>query len=496
VPDIGQRITLYRDGARYFTGWVTGRSPSFTGGSLSYSITVSGPWFHLEKTSISQEIPDQSDTEAERNAFIFPEGDLRVDIIGLITRAIALGMPIREGSVATCFAVPRMTLQEMSFAEAFGELMRWLPDGRIYVDYSGTDGEWPALCMQRRTPATTITLDPAEVCISRASLEPRHDLVVEEIKVLYADRATVDNRRVTVWQAQSSGSAGGPLPSRQLITVSGPEMDLWTPQDVTDSETIMTRSTETGNLVTILAALDTRVLATGKTDYHVGDPADGWTPDIKASATTIVDSYGNAPPTGYTHAIIAGQAKDWFSRAGVPWLSGRLSCTIWDTVTGHVTDHPQWAEILGMTFLYQSYGGSQRTIYYQTVSVGVQLLNQSFLAASVVIRPEDWSWYHPPAGLAANLLAAQDFLPMDGSVSVALRGDIPAGNPVGSALNIANFLPETAAMRAMISGCSVTPASGRMDYTLDAPDRHSFRDMVSRFRQSGADNIYWLAQPS
>ena len=47
-------------------------------------------------------------------------------------------------------------------------------------------------------------------------------------------------------------------------------------------------------------------------------------------------------------------------------------------------------------------------------------------------------------------------------------------------------------MRGMISGYSVTPATGQITYTLGPPARYAFRDLVNRFRQSGADNIYWL----
>jgi hypothetical protein len=61
-------------------------------------------------------------------------------------------------------------------------------------------------------------------------------------------------------------------------------------------------------------------------------------------------------------------------------------------------------------------------------------------------------------------------------------------------MNIEGWVPETATMRAMISGATIRPTTGQITYRLGAPARHSYRDLVNRFRQSGADNIFWFGE--
>lgn len=45
VPELGQWITLWRNGLRYFTGIVTGRDPDFGASRRGYSITVENAWW-------------------------------------------------------------------------------------------------------------------------------------------------------------------------------------------------------------------------------------------------------------------------------------------------------------------------------------------------------------------------------------------------------------------------------------------------------------------
>lgn len=101
VPDYGQKISLYRNGVRYFCGHVTLRKPLFTAERFGYSLRVDGPWWWLDQTSISSVVPDQSTTAAERAMYVFPAATVRTNLIALIYRAIALGLPISEGSIAS-----------------------------------------------------------------------------------------------------------------------------------------------------------------------------------------------------------------------------------------------------------------------------------------------------------------------------------------------------------------------------------------------------------
>ena len=533
VPDYGQAMSLYRNGERYFTGHVTGRVPSFEAGRWGYSITVSGPWYWLANTSISSTVPDQTTEQTERAVYNFAEGSPRDHLISLVARAIDLGMPVAMGSMATCFDVPRLSLREMSFGEAISEIMRWVVDGLVYFDYSGEG--YPALCMQRRNPATSITITPSLVVTPTLSITPRYDLKVEELAVYYARRDTVDNKRVTVYESQVAGEQTGPLPARQLVTSTGPELDTYLPEDFTDSVVVKSApiswSAALSQYHDLLKAggASISVHATAMSDEFASGGSGGgvvittsWpknpmmlVSDPEGNALIsigISDGDGTGFPTGdeedtislddYPYYLTAGEVRDWWEKDGIKFLRARVTATIASSsIREHLEpapDAPKWASILGATYSnhwLNGTGGSgwyTRHVWQASVSAVVPLVSTHWTEETTLIRQEDWGWLNPPEDLAENLLATQNWLPWEGSVPIAVD-DIPEGNAVGSVLNVAGWVPETANMRAPISGYTVTPATGEIVYELGPPARHKYRDLVNRFRQSGADNIYWLS---
>lgn len=507
LPEVGQTITLWRDSTRFFHGHVTGKVPYFSAGRMGYSITVSGPWYFLANTSISSVVPDQTTTESERAVYLFDTGSPRDHLISLVSRAIELGLPISMGSMATVFDVPRLSLREMSFAEAISEIMRWVADGLVYFDYSGAGH--PALCMQRRATATTITLDPTILATQNLSLKPRHDLQIEELKLYYARRTTVNGHRLTAYELQSAGSASGPLPSRQIITSTGPEMDTYVPMDLTDSVEVQSEPFEIGKAMSLRhdilrSAQATVSVATAQfedvwssggsgalsgggfsTTYH-------WPENILQK---ITDRDGNDIDLNvWKYMLTKGETRNWWEKDGIEFIEARVTASVYEAALNASDDWiPEWAKLMGAQRHGHPFnGGNYRTWYEVTVSTTVTLVKTLWSAPTTLIRTEDWGWFNPPAGLAANLLSTQDWLPYEGTIPAA-TDEIPAGNAVGCALNFSGWVPETATMRALISGYTVRPATGQITYHLGPPARHAYRDLVNRFRQSGADNIYWVS---
>lgn len=511
VPDAGQRVTLFLNGDRYFTGHVTGRKPSFSAAQWGYSITVSGPWYWLTKTPLSSEIPDETTVVQERTVYLFRTGSLSNHLISLVARAMDLGMPLSLGSIATTATVPRLSLREMSLAEAFSELMRLCVDGMLYYDHSGPDGTQPQLCVQRRNSATAVEITPALVCTPSLSLEPRYDLQVSALKLIYAARETYGATRANAYKSISAGVSAGGLPDRQLITVSGPEPGLGLPQDFTDSVTVRSRAMS-GNLGDALeiwhdllkageASLDgLEVFSEANSDTAFGITTE-WPTD---PLLIITDADGtDIDLAEWPYYLTKGEIKNWWEKDGIESVQARVTATVATSVIQDTTDPgpdtPKWARVLGATgsnhFVID--GGQLRVRYVWTahVSTVVPLVKTLWLADTLLIRQEDWGWFNPPAGFAEYLLETQNWVPWEGQVSIA-GDETPANNLVGAVLNIAEWVPECATMRAMISGYTVTPATGEITFTLGPPARHSFRDLVNRFRQSGADNTYWLGAAS
>lgn len=507
VPDIGQIITLWRDSTRYFRGHVTERTPRFSSGRMGYAITVSGPWYFLANTSISSEVPDQTTVARERAVYLFDTGSPRDHLISLVSRAIALGMPISMGSIATVFDVPRLSLREMSFAEAISEIMRWVADGLVYFDYSAPTGH-PALCMQRRDTASTITLDPALIAVPELSVRPRHDLQIEELEIYYARRVTDGSQRLTAYESQSAGAASGPLPARQIITSTGPEMDTYVPQDLTDFVEVQSELFNIGKAlsrdhdilrsaqanVSVATAQFADVYSTGSATILSGGgfvTTYYWPKNILVK---ITDRDGNPIDLGeWQYMLTLGEVRNWWEKDGIEFKEARVTASVYEASLDAASDwYPEWAKLMGAQRQGHTFNGGVRRWVEATVSTTVTLVKTLWSAPTILIRSEDWGWFNPPAGLAENLLSTQDWLPYEGTIPCA-TDTIPAGNAVGSGLNISGWVAETAAMRALISGYSVRPATGQLVYQLGPPARHAYRDLVNRFRQSGADNIYWIS---
>jgi hypothetical protein len=506
VPEYGQTISLYLNGDRYFHGYVTGREPLFSADRWGYSITVSDAWYFLANTSISTEMPDETTVVQKRAVYLFDTGSVTDHLISLVSRAIEVGLPISLGSIATCFDVPRLSLREMSYGEAISELMRIMADGMVYLDHSGVDGTHPALCMQRRSNATVVTLNPTELCIPSLRCKPRYDLKVTELTVNYAERQTYQDFRGTAFKAQTAGTWGGTMPDRQLITVSGPEVNLTLPQDLTDS--VVVQSAPFAGHIADALKLWHDLLKAGAADNieaygeYAFDAENGGVQVYPLNPTLMAtDSEGNdLDLADWPYFLTKGEIKDWWKKDGLESIQARITATIAEITDVPFGDDPvpapKWAEIIGGTRLVHlvTVGGVAkfRNVWQATVSTVIPLVQTLWDEDTTLIRQEDWGWFNPPEDLAENLLATQNWLPWEGEIPIA-TDDSPANNLVGSVLNISNWVPECAAMKAMISGYTVRPATGQIAYTLGPPARHSFRDLVNRFRQSGADNIYWLS---
>lgn len=503
VPDAGQLLTLLRNGERFFTGIVTVREPDFSETRFGYNITVENAWWWLKQIFLSSEVPDQDGNESERTAYVFGTGSPRAHIIALINRAIALGAPISEGSIASCFSVPRLSLRNIPISEAVSEMMRWIADGIAYFDYSG-EGH-PALSMQRRTPAAIVTLNLATAIVPRIRIKPRFDLKVEEVKVFFARRETVVGRRLTVWDSQTAGLVASGLPVRQPVMVSGPEKvyDIL-PQDFTDSVTVRSAALDYGKMI---ERYDERLRATGVTGFSVGSFTEatfgGGSFTLPAITTQITDSDGNAIPAAFNRYLTLGEPRDWWAKDGIAHVQARLAATVYARVQspapvpdGWSAPKPDWYEVLGgqrydYFITVSGLGMAAVSVFATTTSVSVPLVKTSWPVPTLLIRAEDYAFVDPPASLAANLLATQNWMPYEGQVTYVTE-DIAAGHHVGKVLNIASFLPECANMKALITRHEVRLATGENFLTVGAPDRLAYRDLVNRFRQNGADNIVWL----
>jgi hypothetical protein len=323
IPEIGQLVELFNGSTRRFKGHVT----SVRVRTRSVAILAQGPWWWMERTPLTQSQTDATNVSAERASYIFPTQSLKTSLENFIDRAIDNGVPMVRGTVGTMFDCPRITLAEMNCSSALVELMRWVPDSVAWFDYSGTT---PALNITRRGDMTALNLTVGTDALEAIDIAPRLDLEVARTELHFVTRQATTG--LPQWASQSSGtSAPG---KRQIITVSGPEIVDFVPQDDFERIAIYYKGTSVSDVLRFVSKQNQKLVNDWSTaEFNgsaVSDPYSSgssnraiWMNGFEAwefvdggytnTATTI--------PSGRT-ALILGlepgqqQAPDWLIAAG------------------------------------------------------------------------------------------------------------------------------------------------------------------------------------
>ncbi len=135
IPEEGQYIELFESSQRIFCGIVTNVQNEWGEGNLSVDVIVSGPFWWLEQTALS-EIVGVGSEATERPQFRCEIGRVESHIQRLFDRMQNLGLPVALGAMEDCYDIPTTTFQDASFARALSELLRMVPDAVGWFDYS------------------------------------------------------------------------------------------------------------------------------------------------------------------------------------------------------------------------------------------------------------------------------------------------------------------------------------------------------------------------
>jgi len=579
IPELGQTITIFRNGTRFFHGHVTGNPASISNSSQTVNVIVSGPWWWLDRINLTSVKTDDTGLTAERLSYVFGTAasgiNLKTAIETLMDRAIALGAPFQRGTVATFFDVPRITLNQSSCAQALAELIRLVPDTMCYFDYTTTP---PTMNVTRRSTASVETITVGSSPVESISIRPVYELKVDQVRLPYITRNVTGAR---VFNEQSSGTAA--TVRVHMLTVSGPELDTYLPNDIFDS----VQCTAGGGIASSLAyAIDSGrefrkkygtnpINATQKSATTVSYWAGGQGLTItnyNIQATTLPSGFdgvffgpdqGDSPPdwlieqAGLIKYIpngdiwgqdrqdsnterrqlfnsIFGPETYWFEtiasinymlatkqfrnkglefwiaptsftttllRTGTTqsgWANNRI---VFPSTFSSVTDYyvgvqVTWTTVAGVvsTDTITAYNGSTRAA---TLSKSWAASPPSGgLAFSIsghpVYRSEDYTFLVPTSSLAANLKAAQDFIPYAGTIEL-VEEDVGATLYSGKVINIASSFTEYATMKALVESESLDLKSGATTINLGTPPRLDFRSFTDKIRRTPQDNFEYIA---
>jgi hypothetical protein len=504
IPDLGQVVSLFRDGTRFFRGNVTKVAQR----GQRVDIAVSGPWWWLERIFLESTQTDATSATGSRATFVLPSQSLTTSLTSLLSAVATMGVEIGTGTLATTFSAPPIRLNQMSFAAALAEVVRVTPDMVLWFDYSG--GGNPTANTSRRLSglaagsATTVTLDARTV--EDFELNPLTELQVSQVKIPYLSRAANGAKK---FEVQSAGTLA--LGKVQMLTVSGDEMDTFLPKDLLDSVSIQSTQWNTANLPMLDATIKAAIAQYGS---YRSSPKNG----VYSSLTVYTGSSNNKVPATYTFNGLSIAAKSGkaiptatkylvISTDPLPsWAQDQLSAIEVDITGTYVAVEPTnasgWSPLFaalrtgaqtgGPTWMNPDPTDNQQYYWFaRELKVTGWLIPVSYASLTTYYKAADYGFAFPPAGFADGLLAAQNYIPHEGSV-VIMEEDCGAARYLSKAINLSNSLTTHATMKAMVSEEELDLDGGSTTLTLGPPARFSYKDLVNRVRGSSNDNIVYL----
>jgi hypothetical protein len=381
-----------------------------------------------------------------------------------------------------------------------------------YFDYA----TYPAkLIVTRRPTAGAVTFNQSTSPITLIDINPIIELEVQQVTLPSVTRNTVGR---TVFQKQESGSAqtGKNITKRQVITISGPELDTFLPNDLFENQTITT-SGSISNLAhdsdsscvsaakaAGLSRLPIRIEYTGVTLVNVRTragyigPSSGYviTKNFNVGGYSIKDKSGNSL-SGYS-IITSGTPADW---AGITTVNVTVSGSmylIWTRDTGSETPtivKPSYIDAADFKFVDSGYTGESASssweFYYTKAFSFSAIATPGGSSSTTVYKPADYSFINPPAGLADFLKSSQNWIPYEGAITLE-EEDVGATRYRGNKINLINSIPAYSTMGALVSGESLEIESGRTTINLGAPARNDYRTLVDKIRKTSQDNIVYV----
>jgi hypothetical protein len=597
-PELGQVIKIYRSGTLFFTGTVTDIQSQNTSG---LSITVSGPWWWLDRIAYTTPQTDSAGSTADRLTGVFGTAgagtNLKTAIETAINTAVALGAPMANiaggSAVATYFDLPRITLNQASCSGVLTELLRIVPDTMTYFDYSTAT---PTLQVTRRGVATAVDLTVGTSPIDAMTINPVFELKVNQVVLPYVDRDTLGR---TVYQTQSSGTpSAGKI---QVVTMGGPELDTFLPNDLFDKATVRTAA----NINEFAVAADrqfdaARALGLTTIGASLNSNAFYYSNSVSAlpstsskyvvAASTLSNAEGDPVSATGKYFTIAENMPEWAIEENglIPVTLAGLFYTTWISQTTYyfadgsyddttLYNVPNWFYAVPLTLTAKGYRGTRyaaddinlytgplnatgflsSTSYHWTgtarssssttkiqLAVGASSVDDYYVGLTVswrtnpsgttasgtftdtitdyvgstrlatltstwsstqkpangltyqlqghpLYREAEYSFLAPPAGLAANLLAAQSFIVYEGQISTT-EDTAGAVRYRGKKINVIGSLTAHSTMGAMVSGETLNLFTGQTTISLGTPPRVDYRSLTERIRKTPQDNIVFV----
>lgn len=508
IPEEGQYIDLFQGSQRLFRGIVTRVQNEWGQGALSVDVIVSGAFWWLEQTALSDIVGVGNDA-IERPQFRCEIGGVESHVRRLFDRMQDLGLPVALGAMDACYDIPTTTFRDASFGRALSELLRLVPDAVGWFDYS-VIGDPQFRLSRRNTDAAEVFTLGSDAVLS-GSLEAEYSLKIERVSIPYAERLLDGS---ISYKEVSAGTGSG---TRQVVPVSGPELVDFVPPDPIDGVTITTEQTMDNSVQVSNDAIEKvfpfYVWWSSTYPAAVGShPLLLWS-DQASTVSKILYPSGSIPKlimdqgdvidisTDNRFAIIHDpdlELPSWFSDVET-LQTGRIVGTVY-TVRGNEVGVPDFVQALldeADYYVIQTSGSGlptglnngDKAMFYE-IDIPVTLLDRE-LTDQTFYKPLSYIFETPPFDFAENLRAAQNWLPYIGSV------DLEAENPpfvrkTGSTINLAGGRSVWESMGGLVQGETLDLFTREQSLSLGLPERLTGSTPVTRLERASSDSLIIL----
>jgi len=500
IPQEGQTIELFQSSQRIFKGIVSKVSNEWGSGSLSVDVLVSGPFWWLEQTSLT-EIVGTGANEAERPQFRCELGAIEDHVTALFRRMIEIGLPVQLGEMDSLYDIPTTTFQNVSFARALSELLRLVPDAVGWWDYSGSED--PAFRISRRNTYAaqqfTLGVDP----VISGSLTAEYSLKIERVSVPYAER--LDDGSISFKELNAGPNYG----TRQVVPVSGPELVDFVPPDPIDSVTVSTVNILSNSVSLNMNSLESVWEFWQQWSERYPSPAATRTPTEWTSGTNPSDYYPEGlRPYAYledgTKVDIATDNRWAISYSPdneIPsWLkdvesvqNAKIRGTVWLFVDAAFDGQDWLLELINEADYVRTEVGGENNLdrhLFFDLDFDVVLLDRT-LTDQTFYKPLAYIFETPPPNFANNLRIAQNWLPYVGNLKLQPDQDLFTRR-IGSTINVLGGRSAWEQMGGLVQGETFDLFSKEQTLNLGLPERLSGETPVTRLERSSSDSLIIL----
>jgi hypothetical protein len=478
-----EAVTLYKDGAPWFTGKADHGGRDASGARQSHSQVIRGPWWDLERLPYQQAWMSGSwetvDGEltwvpaiAYKSRYILGQAQDGTAlttgqvITEVLEYAIDCGVAVQIGTIDAGNVFPWAEDVDLTCAAVIQRVARWTPDMVGCFDYSTTP---PTFNMLRTAscPSVSVRVGSSSEGVSAVNIARKQDTQCPGVYLIYERTDTVNGAameysQVDAYPEATTGREIGALV--QTLQLAGSQANI-----VVQKQTVKGKLFPTNDAAWLtwwrgkIPWLDQMIRE---------DAASGSVHD-----TMRIIHIGETWADGtFTRELVEGTVQDWMSE-DVETSDEEISALVdfeIDDADGNVIERKKDVSICcrvrSVRFITQAENPTDAAI--ETLSRTFQKGQSSVTFAEAV-----------PTGLAQAFYTALNTPVWQGTITT-VKADVDGTLRPGKLLNVSGGASDWAFMSALIQHVTEDIARGRTSVDLGAPDHLTVSDMLDLLRQN------------